>query len=90
MGVLLRFSIKEAIYKAVYPYVRRYVDFSEAHVTPDPDGQAEVTLRLSQGEGPFRVEARYYWLDGRVLSTVRIRPMSVTVPPDEGDDEGRA
>jgi len=74
LAIVLRFSIKEAIYKALHPHVRRFVDFSEACVTPDIDGTAHVEMRLTQKEGPFKVEAFYYWLPGQVISTVRIRP----------------
>lgn len=73
-GLVLRFSMKEAIYKALHPYVERYVGFHEALVRPDIDCTAQVELRLEQGEGPFRVEARYLWLAGRILTMVRIRP----------------
>lgn len=38
----LRFSAKEAIYKALDPYVRRYVAHDEVEVHPRPDGSAEV------------------------------------------------
>jgi enterobactin synthetase component D len=73
-AILLRFSIKESIYKALDPYVRRYVGFHEAVVTPDLHGGADVSLALANGEGPFDVEARYEWLRGRILTSVRIRP----------------
>jgi enterobactin synthetase component D len=73
MSILLRFSIKESIYKALDPYVKRYVGFHEAEVWPGVDGMASVTLRLAGGEGPFSVDARYEWLRGRVLTSVRIR-----------------
>jgi len=73
-ALLLRFSIKEAIYKALDPWVQRYVGFQEAEIDPDTDGGARVELRLEQGEGPFDVEAQYRWLHGRLLSSVRIRP----------------
>ncbi|MEZ4321088.1 MAG: 4'-phosphopantetheinyl transferase superfamily protein [Myxococcota bacterium] len=71
--VLLRFSIKESIYKAVDPFVGRYVGFHEAEVRPDLHGAAAVTLNLRNGEGPFTVDARYEWVWGRVLTSVRIR-----------------
>jgi enterobactin synthetase component D len=74
IATLLRFSIKESIYKALDPYVRRYVGFHEARVTPDLHGHADVELSLVNGEGPFLVDARYEWLHGRLLTTVRIRP----------------
>jgi enterobactin synthetase component D len=74
MGIVIRFSIKEAIYKALDPYVQRYVGFEEAEVTPLLQGEATAVLNLKNGEGPYRVDARYCWLRGRLLSSVRIQP----------------
>ncbi len=74
MALLIRFSIKESIYKALDPFVRRYVGFLEAQVDPDLEGEARVALNLTNGEGPFDVDARYEWLYGRLLTSVRIRP----------------
>jgi enterobactin synthetase component D len=74
IALLVRFSIKESIYKALYPHVRRYVGFHEALVEPDVQGSAKVELRLARGEGPFRVEARYEWLHGKLLTSARIKP----------------
>jgi enterobactin synthetase component D len=73
IALLVRFSIKESIYKAVDPYVRRYVAFHEAFVEPDLQGGARVALHLANGEGPFVVDARYEWLRGRLLTSVRLR-----------------
>lgn len=72
-AILIRFSVKEAIYKALDPYVRRYVAFDEAEVDVDPDGRAAVRLTLARGEGPFVAEARYEWLRGRLLASARVR-----------------
>ena len=80
ISLLTRFSIKESIYKAVDPYVRRYVGFQEAEVEPDIDGGARVRLQLTQGEGPFHVDARYEWFQGRLLTSVRIRRGPKTTP----------
>lgn len=44
--VLLRFSLKEAIYKAAHPILRQYVGFQEAEVTPHLDGTASCTWFL--------------------------------------------
>mmetsp|Transcript_8423 Transcript_8423/g.18165 ORF Transcript_8423/g.18165 Transcript_8423/m.18165 type:complete len:347 (+) Transcript_8423:90-1130(+) len=44
--VLLRFSLKEAIYKAAHPLLRQYVGFKEAEVTPFPDGTASCLWLL--------------------------------------------
>ncbi len=70
--VLLRFSAKEAIYKALDPFVRRYVDFKEMSVSPRPGGAALVTPYLREGEGPFAIEVRWRRFDGIVLTTARI------------------
>lgn len=74
ISLLTRFSIKESVYKAIDPYVHRYVGFHEAIVEPDLEGSARVTLRLEKQEGPFRVDARYRWLHGQLLTSVRIQP----------------
>jgi len=74
IALLTRFSIKESIYKALNPHVRRYIDFKEAEVTPDLEGAATVRLRLANREGPFAIEARYEWFQGRLLTSVRARP----------------
>jgi len=70
-GTVVRFAIKEAIYKALAPRHKRYIGFDEASVAPGVNGDAEVTLHLSQGPEPEALEARYTWLDGAVLASVR-------------------
>jgi len=44
--VLLRFSLKEAIYKATNAYIGHYVGFQQAEVTPYSDGTAECKWLL--------------------------------------------
>ena len=73
IAVLIRFSIKEATYKALDPIVQRYVGFHEAIVTPDLSGGAQVRLALANQEGPFEVDAHYEWLHGQLFTSVRIR-----------------
>ncbi len=75
-ATVLRFSMKEAIYKALQAFVPRYIDFSEAAVYPELSGGVRITLFLAQGEGPYVIEGRYHWLPGRVLCSVRARPRS--------------
>jgi 4'-phosphopantetheinyl transferase EntD len=72
--VILRFSAKEAIYKALDPFVRRYVGFREVAVTPRADGTAEVRPALAAGEGPFAIEVRWRRVEGLVLTTARVCP----------------
>ena len=73
IGVLLRFSLKEALYKALHPHLHRHVAFEEAEVLPLLDGTARITLSLVD-EVPFLIAARYHWIEGRLLSTVRVQP----------------
>jgi 4'-phosphopantetheinyl transferase EntD len=67
--VLLRFSAKESIYKAIDPFVARWVGFKEVSVSPHPAGDAAVVARLA--EGPFDIEVRWRRFDGIVLTTAR-------------------
>jgi 4'-phosphopantetheinyl transferase EntD len=46
---MLRFSLKEAIYKATHPLLNQYVGFQEAEVTPLSDGTATVVWNLESG-----------------------------------------
>lgn len=73
-GVIGRFAVKEALYKALHPHVRRYVGFLEAEVALGAGGPV-VSLRLTAGEGPFAVEARLRTVaDGRLLALARVAP----------------
>eukprot|EP00571_Detonula_confervacea_P007968 CAMPEP_0172313332 /NCGR_PEP_ID=MMETSP1058-20130122/20056_1 /TAXON_ID=83371 /ORGANISM="Detonula confervacea, Strain CCMP 353" /LENGTH=396 /DNA_ID=CAMNT_0013026973 /DNA_START=399 /DNA_END=1589 /DNA_ORIENTATION=+ len=47
--VMLRFSLKESVYKAMHPILCQYVGFQEAEVTPLSNGTAQVTLNLANG-----------------------------------------
>jgi 4'-phosphopantetheinyl transferase EntD len=67
-AVTLRFAIKEAIYKAIDPYVRRYVGFTEVEL--DLAGDAvTVTTAL-----PFAIEATWREHAGHWLATARAAP----------------
>ena len=71
--VLLRFSAKEAVYKALDPYVKRYVGFLEIAVTLEKDGTGQVTPHLREGEGELAFEVRWMRRDGLVVTTARVR-----------------
>ena len=72
--VVLCFSIKEALYKAINPLVGRYVSFQEATVLPHADGSVAVTLALAEDEGPFLAEARWSEIAGHLLTTAAVWP----------------
>jgi 4'-phosphopantetheinyl transferase EntD len=71
--VLLRFSAKEALYKALDPFVQRFVGFKEVSVSPLASGGARVVLELRPEEGPFFAEVRWRRFDGIVLTTAHVR-----------------
>ncbi len=66
LGATLRFSIKEAIYKAVDPFVRRYVAFTEVELEVADDGIAYVTSEL-----PLAIETTWREVGGFWLATAR-------------------
>ncbi|MDP9033593.1 MAG: 4'-phosphopantetheinyl transferase superfamily protein [Myxococcota bacterium] len=70
--ILLRFSAKESLYKAIDPFVRRYVAFREVELTPLPDGSAHVRLLLQEAEGPFHVMARWQRFEGMFVTSARV------------------
>jgi enterobactin synthetase component D len=68
LAVSLRFSLKEAIYKAIDPWVRRYVGFRELEVEIAIDGRAHVVLvdaRLVAELANLEIEAS--WMRHRDL-----------------------
>lgn len=75
-AILLRFSVKESIYKALHPLVRRPIAFTEAAVTPTADGGCEVRLALVPA-APFELEARWLRLGRLLLTSCRARPRRV-------------
>lgn len=81
MAILLRFALKEALYKALHPHLYRFIGFQEAAISLDLDGTAEVTLHLDEPAPRFWVAARYHWLEDRVLAAVRIRPVPADPEP---------
>ena len=64
------FAIKEAIYKALYPHVPRYIGFEEAEIAED----GRIQMHLREGEGPFDLRARLRWEGQRVLAFVEAKP----------------
>ena len=73
--VLLRFSLKEAVYKAMHPLICQYVGFQEAETIPLSDGSAQVLLNLTSGahHGFESVTANWKALDDYFLTSARVR-----------------
>ena len=70
--VILHFSLKEALYKAIDPLVGRHVAFHEASMSPLPDGSASVVLALSENDGCFAVTAFWTEVEDHFLTTARV------------------
>ncbi len=73
LATLLRFSLKEATYKALAPRLGRYISFHEASVGSVADGSATLQLHLETDDGPKAIEGRYEWMPEGLIATVRAR-----------------
>lgn len=72
--VLARFALKEALYKALDPFVRRYVGFLEVEARPQGAGaDCDVELVLPvQERDAFRASARLLLIDELAVALVRV------------------
>jgi enterobactin synthetase component D len=79
--LLFAFSAKEAIYKALDPFLGRYVSFHEVAVERRADGAASATLHLKGGaagappsEAPPRFDVDVRWLrhEDFIVTTARV------------------
>jgi 4'-phosphopantetheinyl transferase EntD len=68
----LLFSAKESVYKVWFPQAREWLDFSEAHLTFDPDGGTFTAEILRPG--PFTL------LNGRFLVAGDLVLTAITLP----------
>ncbi len=77
LGGLLVFSIKEAVYKAIYPERRQFLDFQQVEIVfAGEDGFfAEVLVPGASLPGLERISGRYRVVDGHVASAVVLPPM---------------
>ena len=72
--LLFSFSAKEAIYKALDPFLARYVSFQEVSVERRSDGSAAVTLFLrgaAEGAPRFDVDVRWVRREDFIITTAR-------------------
>jgi len=69
--VLLRFSLKESVYKAMHPLICQFVGFQEAEIKPHNDGTATVFLNLKSGQQERFQEVKAHWrrIDGDFFLT---------------------
>ena len=72
-ALLARFSAKEALYKALDPFVERYVGFQEVLVRPRASGRVDVELRLNDAGPPLKAEAFWRRWQGYLITSARVR-----------------
>lgn len=70
LAVIRAFALKEAVYKAIDPFLRRYVGFLEVAVWPDDAGAAAVEGAPGWG---LDIEARWQVRGDQILCTARAR-----------------
>jgi len=71
-ATLVRFALKEAVYKAIDPYVERYVRFTEVELDVRHDGTAIVRLLLPElSEDEVVVESRWRVDDRWIIAVAR-------------------
>ena len=88
---LVHFSLKEALYKAVDPFVNRDIDYGEAEVFPCSNGKVQVHLNFSEAaEMNLSAEAQCLFVNGMIISMARTvavcagrRMVTETVSPSE-------
>ncbi len=73
--VTLAFSVKEALFKALYPLLRQYLAFHSSAIIAFRPDDACLDLRLdatltASGRIPDRVTGYYYYLDGNLVTLV--------------------
>lgn len=59
--VLLRFSLKESVYKAMHPLICQWVGFQEAEIIPYNDGTATVILNIKGGVQKMFSHVKTHW-----------------------------
>lgn len=66
---LVHFALKEAVYKAIDPFVERYVRFTEVELDLHAEGAARVTLHLPEtAVADVRVEAHWHVEDEWIVA----------------------
>jgi 4'-phosphopantetheinyl transferase EntD len=86
--LLLRCSLKEALYKALHPLVRRTIKWHTVQVQPQPDGTCELVLDALEEDVGFGIgaTARWHLKDGFYVTTAAASLRRV--PEREGEREG--
>ena len=72
--LLLRFSAKEALYKAIDPYVQRYVGFGEVAITRGAGNTLGVSQLAAADLQALEAHGTWERIEDHLLTTFRARP----------------
>lgn len=90
--VLLRFSLKECVYKAMHPIICQFVGFQEAEIKPHDDGTATVLLNLKSGQHRRLNKVKAHWRrldDGNYfLTSSRVTARNHEEDREDSDEGG--
>jgi 4'-phosphopantetheinyl transferase EntD len=75
LELALKIAIKEAFYKALDPFVRRTMNWTESEVWPRADGTVDARFYLAGGEGPFDADGTWTAEGRRVRAAMRVRSL---------------
>lgn len=78
LGGILVFSIKEAVYKSIYPVHRYFLDFQQVEIvfTGDDGFVAEVLVPEASFPELSHISGRYRVADGHIASAVVLPPLT--------------
>lgn len=79
--VMLRFSLKEAVYKSIEPKLKRHVAYKEIEVYPQEDGTARIVSKLLDSSTTFTSIAQW-----STFSPGHVKDTSVAVDPEVKKD----
>jgi enterobactin synthetase component D len=75
LALTFAFSAKESLFKALYPQVRRFLDFSAARITHIDMADHSFSIALNEDWSPqwrtgVTLKGQFHFLDGSVLTSV--------------------
>lgn len=73
-NVMIRFAVKEAIYKAIAPQLGRFFGFQAARVDVESKHRVAITMFLEAEAPTYDLDSELVWLDdGRLIAMVRAK-----------------
>ena len=74
--VLLSFSLKEAVYKAIDPFLQRHVTFKEVEVFPENDGTCVAHLCYPEHDFELRLSGQWKLVENYIVTAILSRKVT--------------